>query len=204
MSLVLASIRTRSPLKMGTWVTLVAFLSIASGERAYLFRASEGLEPRPVSVIELVVTLGACCIPAVGHPQMWSWERVHSRPGVRMVAASWVPGCIVLVGLLPTFLRAARPGLDASVPTTALCNVLIFGSVAAVVTVFVSRRAGSSAAIAGYVVGVAVQALDVALPVPVRTTDEGTWAVVVACAAVMTAAALMMVTLGRTPGSDDA
>lgn len=197
-----SALRARAAAATGIWILLTCALAWSLDDRVYRFQVATGVDPRPLALVELTVVIGACCVPAIAAPQLWSWERTGTRRTPHLVSAAFAPSMIVVLASTPKFLQLA--GADVAViPTTAFVNVITFSGVATVAAIWLGRRLGPILGVVGYVGGVGLQALEIAWPIPVDGHETSTASFIMGFATLVVAPAGLAVTLGRSGRSLD-
>ena len=197
------TLRSRALGLTSAWVAGTAVLIALGGDRTYLFRVANGVDPRPLAFAELVTVIGACCVPAIAAPRLWSWERTRPRAHVRILASGFAPSAIVVLAAMPWALQ--RLGVI-SLPIateTLFSNSALYGGASIVLGVWIGRRNGTILAVVGYVGGVVVQALRVALPIPFENVDRSVVELVVGTLALAVGSGCLATTLGRSGRSLD-
>lgn len=192
---VLIALRTRGLGFTLAWILGVFVVGLLWGERAYLLQVAQGVAPRPTSLAEVATVMGACCVPAIADPRMWSWEAINRIMSVRIVAAIWVPAVTITVSCGPVVAVTLGSTLDLGTAILALVNSVLFASTSAMVCIFFGRGTGPLVGSIAYLAGVVGQALQIPVPAPFQVLPSWWMAVVVlsTCAC----AGAFAVTLGR-------
>lgn len=193
----LTAARSRGALALACSLAAMGVLALATADRVHLLRVATGIDPRPVALVEMLTVVTACCLPAIGAPQLWTWERPASRVVLRVLSGLLVPVAILATAALPWLLQ--RLGVVvAATPATSLANTLVLAALSTLTCVHVGRRWGPVVGVAAYVLGVGAQALEVDLPLPLQGSVSWATSTAVGSIAWGVTVAWMAVTLGRS------
>jgi hypothetical protein len=198
----MTTLRSRAFVFASGWVVGAVALVVLGGDRSYLFRVANGVDPRPLAFAELVTVIGACCVPAIAAPRLWSWERARPRALVRALAGLLAPGTIAILATAPWGLQRLEVLSLPLSPATQFSNTALFGALSILLGVWLGRRIGTIAAVVAYLGGVVVQALQVTIPLPFEGVNRSV-GVAVGVIALSVAAGCLSATLGRSSRSLD-
>lgn len=199
---IVTALRARAATATGIWVLLMSTIATSVADYLHYFRVANGVDPRPIALAEMVLVIAACCTPAIASPQLWSWERTGSRRVLHLVSAGLVMGAILVLAATSALGDLAGTAIAIS-PMTMFINTVTFASIAVVSCIWLGRRIGPLTAVAAYLCGIGVQALEVAWPLPFQGTERGWNQYVTGAMAVIIATSCLAATLGRTPQTRD-
>lgn len=195
---VLVALRSRGLTSITCWLVLTAILIAAAGDRTYLFRVANGVDPRVVSLAELALVLSVSCIPAIGFPSLWTWERCYPRLVMRVASGVLVPGAMVSAGTFPWWANSVFGHFGSHPPGVMFCNAMVFGGSASLACTWFGRRLGPLVGVSGFLGGVVAQALQVPLPVPFQHASTSFPAYLLAVVMIGLASLVLATSMGRT------
>lgn len=193
------TLRSRAYGTVAAWLVGVAVAVVARGDVAYLLRVATGLEPRLVTVPEVLCVMSACVVPALAFPRLHSWEQRSQRPLVRVVAAVSAVAPLAILGCLCLLAHWVHDTVELGVMQGAAVSTAIFGAAAHAGVTFFGRTTGSITAAATYFAALFVQALQPSFPLPATGLSPG--ATTVGVVAVIAVAVLHYAYLGHRSGA---
>ncbi len=196
---ILITLRSRACGTVATWLVGVAAAVLLWGDLAYLVRVATDLEPRIVSLPEVLCVTCACILPALAFPRLHSWERLSQRRQVRLTAAMLAAVPLAALGCTALLAHLVHDTVQLTPMQGVATSVALFGAVAHVGVTLVGRTVGSLVAVATYFATLFVQALLPSFPLPVTVPSVAT--VGAGAAALVGVAGLHYAYLGHRAGS---